>query len=132
MIELPHLYHWSPIKYHDSIQKRGLRPTTPTTVSMRPVPENVGHYMEEDQEFSMKAVCLGTSPSTAWALSGAWSAEIGETWDLWQVRVMSTDEVHIRTEWGVQLNEVRVVNAIPRSQIWYVGSRTRKRSRWYA
>lgn len=133
-MHLPDLYHWSPAANHKNIQKRGLRPTTETTVTMHPVPPNIGHHEGDDKLEGVLAVCLGTSASTAWGLSGAWSAELGSVWDLWQVVLTEDDEVHIRTEYGPQAYEVRVLGKIPRSRIWYVGSRVVRESgsRWYA
>jgi hypothetical protein len=131
---LGRLYHWSPAANHDRIQKRGLKPTVETTVHMHPVPVNTGHSESDDELETFMAVCLGTSPSVAWALSGVWSAERGETWDLWEVVLEDEDEVHIRTEYGQFIHEVRVLNKIPRGRCWYVGSRTVKArgSKWYA
>lgn len=80
-------------------------------------------------EDSILTVCLGTSPSTAWSLSGAWSAEVGEAWDLWEVELDGEDEVHYRPSFGDQLDEVRVANRIPKRRLWLVGGRTATRRR---
>lgn len=126
------LYHWSPVERRASIRKRGLKPRTPTLVAMHPVPVNLGHIETDDELCSHLAVCLGTSPATAWALSGVWSAERGSTWDLWEVVLDGTDEAHVRCEMGGELAEVRVLGPIPRGRIWHVGSRVvGNGSRWY-
>ena len=133
---LPDLYHWSPERHRSSIVRRGLRPSTPTAVWERPLKpgELVGHRTEDLPEDSLLAVCFGTTPSTAWAYSGALSAQRGETWDLWQIELAADDEVHFRSTWGNRFDEVRIVNPIPRSRCWFVGSRKcpERGSRWHA
>ena len=133
---LPAVYHWSPEKHRKSILRGGLRPTCHTAVWHRPLKpgEDVGHHTYDIPEESLLAVCFGTSPSTAWDYSGALSAERGETWDLWQIELVEEDEVHVRPTWGNELDEVRVVNPIPKSRCWFVGSRTcpKRGSRLYA
>ena len=135
-LNVPDLYHWSPEKYRRSIVRSGLRPTSLTAVYERPVKpgERLGHWVEDLSEESLLAVCFGTSPSTAWAYSGALSSERGETWDLWQIELKPQDEVHFRSAWGNKLDEVRIANPIPRGRCWFVGSRTcpERGSRWYA
>lgn len=125
-LRLPSLFHWSPATNRERIQRRGLKPTTDTAVWVRPFRpgDKVGHFHEDLPDQSLKAVCLGTSPETAWAYSGAISAERGATWDLWEVTLHDTDETHLRPMYGNDLVEVRVVNRIPKSQVWYVASRT--------
>lgn len=105
---LPVFYHWSRTANRTRIQRTGLRPTTPTA----------GRF---DDTF--KAVCLGTSPSHAWSLSGAIFGERGESWDLWQVTLDDGDEVHPLPILGYRLEEVRVANRIPKSRVWYVAAR---------
>lgn len=129
---LPAGYHWSPQRCRKNITKRGLRPTTPTAVWVRPFRPGqiIGHHEADLPDQTLLAVCLGTSPSTAWALSGALTAERGETWDLWEVEIAEDDEVHYRPTVGHDLDELRVVNAIPRRQLWLVGHRTVGARRW--
>lgn len=105
---LPVFYHWSPTENRPRINRYGLRPTCPTA----------GRF---DDTF--KAVCLGTSPSHAWSLSGAVFAERGQSWDLWQVTLDVDDEVHPLPFTGYRLEEVRVANRIPKSRVWYVATR---------
>ncbi|MCU1488289.1 MAG: hypothetical protein JWN67_5035 [Actinomycetia bacterium] len=123
---LPPLFHWSRSSSRASIIRRGLRPTTMTAVWVRPdrpvpVPR---HAVVDVEAESLLAVCLGTSPSTAWNLSGRISAEKGEAWDLWEVQLGPDDEVHFRPVYGDDLDEVRVVNRIPKSRCWLVAQRT--------
>lgn len=77
-----------------------------------------------DSEAFVHAVCLGTSPSHAWSLSGGIWAERGAEWDLWQVTLDDDDEVHPLPFFGHRLHEIRVANPIPKRQVWYVASRT--------
>lgn len=130
---LGQMFHWSPIEVRPSIRKRGLKPTCPTAVAGRPVPPDLGHFVTEDELDGLPGVCLGTSPAVAWSLSGVWSAARGSVWDLWEVRLTVDDEVHVRTEYGPEINEVRVLGRIPRSRCWHVGSRVvpMRGSRWY-
>lgn len=124
-------YHWSPVACRAKIRRRGLRPATETAVWTRPVPAGTrGHFYEEDGAETVLAVCLGTTPSTAWALSGAITADRGSEWDLWEVELAEEDEVHFRPEAGGRLDELRVVNRIPKSRVWHVGVRT-VASHWY-
>lgn len=122
---LPPLFHWSPSDCRANINKRGLRPTCPTANHQRPFRQDMkrGHYVITDQEASFRAVCLGTTPSHAWSLSGNISAERGSTWDLWQVILDDDDEVYPMSFFGYRLDEVRVANRIPKSQVWYVATR---------
>jgi hypothetical protein len=108
-VKIEFLYHWSPAERYASISQSGLVPFSPPVVS------SVG----------TEYVCLGVTPSAAWGLSGAmeWASEI-EAWDLWQVRIGLTDEVHYRSDFGPYLKEVRVANTIPPERMWYCGRRT--------
>ena len=64
------LFHWSPIERRDGIRRRGLRPRTDTAVCGHPVPREVtGHFVTHHEVEVVRAVCLGTSPALAWALS---------------------------------------------------------------
>lgn len=118
---LPVLYHWSPAECRNRIQRHGLRPTCPTAVATGlPMP---GGARPVDPEASVLAVCLGTSPSHAWSLSGALWAERGSVWDLWQVSLDHEDAVHPLPTQGNRLDEIRVANRIPKRRIWLVGQR---------
>lgn len=132
-IYLGPLFQRSPLRCRASIRKRGLRPTTDTAVCDHPTPPNLGHIMVDHELENVKAVCLGTSPALAWGLSGVWSAErgVGDVWDLWEVNLADTDEVHVLPEFGQRMDEVRVLGPIPVGRIWHVGARTVGRLRWY-
>lgn len=126
------LYHWSPIERRAGIRTRGLRPRTYSVVCDHPVPPEVrGHFVKDHELERVKAVCLGTSPALAWALSGVWTAQPGDVWDLWEVNLDDDDEVHVYPVRGRQLAEVRVLTPLPRSRVWHVGSRVRGAQRWY-
>ncbi len=119
-LPLPPLYHWSPTEARDRITRRGLRPSC-HTVDHRPYPNWHEGVWEIGATF--KAVCLGTSPSHAWSLSGAVMADRAESWDLWQVTLDDGDEVHPMPFDGYRLSEFRVANPIPKSRCWLVGTR---------
>lgn len=51
-----------------------------------------------------------------------WVEQITE-WDLYQVRLIEGDEVHIRPDWGPVIREIKVHNDIPADRVWYVASR---------
>lgn len=122
---LPPLFHWAPDTARAGIIRRGLKPTC-HTADHRPNDEGAGWYVGE----SFLAVCLGTSPSHAWSLSGAIVADRGETWDLWQVTLDDGDEVHPLPFYGHRLAEFRVANTIPKGRCWHVGSRTVGARQW--
>lgn len=129
-INLPPLYHWSPLSARAGIVRRGLKPTCATSCSMMPPGDDHRgmHYDEDDEVFTFKAVCLGTSPIHAWALSGDISAEYGEAWDLWEVRLDDQDRVFPHATIGGVLDEIRVANVIPKTRVLWVGERLHGRT----
>ena len=101
------LFHWSPSSRRAAITRRGLRVNSrPTTDSVR-----------------WDRICLSLSPSHAWVHSAAVSGERGEQWDLWQVSLNHDDHVDVMPFFGNRVGEIRVHNSIPKSRIWFVGSR---------
>lgn len=134
-IFLPPGYHWAPTAVRPSIMRRGLKPTTATAVWHRPVGYgHRGHITVDSEPDALLAVCLGTTPSTAWSLSGAINADRGESYDLWEVWLADDDEIHVRPQMGYGIDEVRVIGHIPKARCWYVGTREVRASgsRWYA
>lgn len=122
---LPPLYHWAPSERRAGIIRRGLLPRTPTGVTIGPTFARTNRGPRPyDPDGTTVAVCLGTSPSHAWSLSGALCAERGAVWDLWQVTLDDGDEVHPLPFWGYRLDEVRVANRIPKRRVWWVAERT--------
>jgi hypothetical protein len=111
---LPALYHWSPEERRKEIRANGLRPYART------------RFLEgETKGLGFPYICLSPSPSLAWSLSGDLSHETEyEDWDLWQVRLSRDDEVEVRAEFGDEIKEVRVRNAISGDRVWYVATRT--------
>lgn len=83
-----------------------------------------------DPDATELGVCLGTSPSHAWSLSGGIWGERGSVWDLWQVLIGDDDEVHPLSFYGNRLDEIRVLNRIPKSRLWHVGTRTVGSRKW--
>lgn len=105
---LPALFHWSPAERRAALFAEGLRPGSPSCVA------SCSH---------LPYVCLGFTPSGAWALSGGFRDGEVEEWDLWQVRVPARAEVHVRPEFGDELQEVKVYTPIPADRLWWVGCR---------
>jgi hypothetical protein len=102
------LFHWSPAERRPTIRRRGL------ALRSRPVVHS----------FRADYLCFSTSPSQAWALSAAIFGDRGQGWDCWQVSLDATDEVEVREFWGNRIEEIRVRNAIPKSRLWLIGTRT--------
>lgn len=111
------LYHWAPAARHDEIRRLGLQPYSPPCI---------GGVEPHEWANGCGHVCLGTSPSAAWQLSGALDyehlTEI-EEWDLWEVRLGERDEVRVRSEFGPRVWEVKVYNAIPPDRVWWAATR---------
>lgn len=108
------MYHWAPTDRRASIEVNGLQPQSPRTVATS----------------EMDSICLGFSPSGAWALSAATlDGEAGAgSWDLWQVHMTSSnplERVVVRPEFGHILREVQVTGRIGPSRLWLVGTRFR-------
>jgi len=100
MRNLPPLYHWAPTACRDAILETGLRPSCP-------------------HRDGTLTVCLASTPSVAWALSGA-MRERG-AWDLWEVCVADTPVFRVR-HWG-RLCEWRIPRAIASHGLLLVASR---------
>lgn len=122
-VQLGPMFHWSPRSRRKGILRSGLLP------NMRPTVTGGGAYINnvtgELEEWRMSAVCMSPSPQTAWDYSAGTIGDTGETWDLWQIRLADTDEIHVRPDFGPYLIEIRVANRIPKSRLWWVGERTK-------
>jgi hypothetical protein len=130
-LPLPCLFHWSPEDRRERIIQRGLKPSTPTAVeNFDETPTGPRKLLPSVGFTTVKAVCLGTTPSHAWALCGALWGQAGETWDLWQVTLAQDDQVHVLPIHGYRIGELRVLNRIPKSRIWHVGTRVVGARRW--
>ncbi len=111
--EVGPLYHWSPRRVRRQIDKYGLLP------SRRPASAMAG----DDDGFRQPMICFATTPATAWAYSNeVW--KLPGTWDLWEVYLLPTDEVHPMPHFGDRLVEVRVANRIYKRRLHWVGERT--------
>lgn len=51
-----------------------------------------------------------------------WNEEVDE-WDLWQVRLIKTDSVIVRPNFGPIIEEVKIANSISAERVWWVGTR---------
>jgi hypothetical protein len=113
------LYHWSPRSRLGGIRRLGLVP------GKRNVAGPTLHDPDDPSagEFRQPCVCFSLDPVTAWAYSHAVWRSTGE-FDLWQVWLEPTDEVHVLPMWGGRIVEVRVHNRIPKRRLIHVGERT--------
>lgn len=105
------VYHWSPSGNRVEITRDGLKPYSTATSA--------------DKQYGFPYVCFGTTPSSAWGLSGdtGWGGEI-EEWDLWQAQVIESDNVSIRTDFDMPyIREIRIHNAVAGDRLWYVATR---------
>lgn len=109
-MRLGQLYHWSPADRLPSIAEQGLRPHSLNVICSAPY------------EF----ICASPDPRTAWSLSGAVAGIAGYAsadWDLWQFEVTATDEVHIRSEFGPDIQEIQIRNPIAPERLFHVARR---------
>lgn len=107
-VRLSPLFHWSPAERHESIRRHGLRAGMPATVAGSP----------------QRHICAGVCPQRAWAISGAMDfvSDI-ETWDLWLIHIATTDELHVRPDYGPDIDEIMIKTAVPPDRLWWVGRR---------
>lgn len=105
---LPAMYHWSPADRYESIRRNGLVPGSPACVASG----------------EPAYVCLSPVPSSGWGLSGDmdWASDVDE-WDLWQVRLQEGDEVHVRSDFGPVIREVKAHGVIGPDRVWWVARR---------
>jgi hypothetical protein len=103
------LYHWSPRERFEVIRLEGLRIGMPTPRE------------EIEDGFRAPYICFSTTPATAWSYA---LTEEGKTYDLWQVYILDTDEVHLLPMWGDNLIEVRLRNNVTPGRLIYIGERT--------
>lgn len=126
--QLGPLYHWSPRDRLKSIKRQGLVPGKRNVAGPRWNGTEDDPNIDDNRdlgagEFRQAGVCFSPSPATAWGHShGCWRS-VG-TFDLWQVDLIDTDEVHVNPQWGATIIEVRVHNRIPKSRLIWVGERT--------
>lgn len=128
MNQLGPLYHWSPRDRLKRIKKQGLRPGQLNICG--PVFHAEGMDPDDPRyadvvaagEFRQDSLCFSLDPATAWAYSHAAWGSVG-TFDLWQVQLVDSDEVHVLPMWGAGVAEVRVRNPIDRHRLRYIGER---------
>lgn len=126
--ELGPLYHWSPRQRLGGIKRYGLMPGKRNITGSLPDSDVWEPLYEGDIEpprdkFRQPAVCTSTDPAEAWAYSyDIW--KIVGTFDLWQFRLVDTDDVEILRQWGARIFEVRIHNRIHKRRLIWVGERT--------
>lgn len=107
------LFHWAPKARRKQITHYGLRPAMRPTTHATPA-------------WRAPYICLGDTPSWAWALSGQQrSAPRGE-WDLWQTWSSSVTEPSVMAGDCINgIHEVRTHHRIFKRDLWLVGSRSK-------
>lgn len=118
-MNLPVCYHWSPATRRKDILRDGLKPYSRMS--------NGGFHNDDtgNEVVSFPYICLATEASRGWALSGGMPGFEGiEDWDLWEVRLADSDEVHISLEYGPSVKEIRVTNAIPPDRVRWIATRS--------
>lgn len=109
---IPPLYHWAPTERRRSIERLGLVPGKPPTVS--------------SPGWRAPFVCLAENPYWAWQLSGAMRPEIA-SWDLWQVALADGHEIRRVRNFDVapgrRYYEWRVYDRIYKRGVWLVATR---------
>lgn len=101
-------YHWSPVERRASIIKHGLLPGKFST----------------DKLWRPPYICLATSPSLAWGLSGGIRKRERRDWDLWQADVSEQsgyEELYF--DGSNEIKEIRVYERIYKRNVWYVATR---------
>ena len=115
------LYHWAPAERRKQIVRYGLRPSMRRT-------SIVG---AEASAWKAPVVCLGDSPSWAWALSGnlRWTPP-GE-WDLWQTSLdrITAPVVIPSDDRPSGMHEVRTEHRVYKRDLWLVGTRPKPEAR---
>jgi len=109
---LTSLYHWSPRDRRKQIRHHGLKPGS------RPCIGTITTVTD-----GKPMICLGSTPMTAWSLSGKMRYAPTGWWDLWEVTLRDNDEVYILPIYGARLKEVRVANRIPKLRVIWIGER---------
>ncbi len=118
--ELGPLFHWSPRERLPSIKRLGLVPRRLNLVNDT---SYVNEVTGKREVYRQDSISFSTTPATAWNYSHAvWKSE--GTFDLWEVYLIETDEVHVNPMWGDRIIEVRVHNRIPKRRLIWVGERT--------
>jgi len=104
------LYHWSHIARRKSILKHGLVPGKKSRCGLWRPPY----------------VCYADTPQRAWLLSGK-NCKERHFWDLW---ALWSDDVPkgwetLQNGWNRsgKAGEYRIYDRVPKSKLWYVGSR---------
>ena len=120
------LYHWSPRGRLSSIKRLGLVPgkrNISGPIFNGPGIDDDGEPIIIPGEWRAPWLCFSLDAATAWAYShGAWRST--GTFDLWQVWLEPTDEVHVQPAWGDRIVELRVHNRIPKRRLILIGERT--------
>lgn len=118
-MRLDPLYHWAPSERRRGILQSGLVPYShPVTHAAR--------SEADEARLSFPYICLGPTPSLAWAYGAASRDGLEDEydgWDLWQVRLHERADVYVLPFWGTEVQEVRVRSAVGADGVWYVATR---------
>lgn len=108
----PLLFHWSPTSRRRSIIRHGLRP---------------GHW-STDRAWKPDTIAYAESPSLAWALSAMTNrGRAHHSWDLWAVwfsLLPDPVEINPADDEADRVKEWRTRGRVPKSALWFVGTRT--------
>ena len=103
------LFHWSPTTRRRGITRHGLVPGR----------------LSIDRAWRPPYIAYAHSPSLAWALSGGHGrGKHIDVWDLWMTWTTHTGGYELLGGPGEPMHEYRVYHRIPKSQLWFVGTRT--------
>lgn len=106
-------YHLSPVDNRGPILHDGLS-------IMQPVSDEL--TQPDGTPVAFPWVCLAPSPMDAWALLPQSVRRAVERWDVWQVQLVDTDRVEVRTDLGVRVREVRAIHGIGPDRVHYIGT----------
>lgn len=109
------LFHWSPVERRAGIIRRGLEPGRLSVCNTWRAPYT----------------CFADSPGWAWALSAGIKKHHDE-WDLWCVwsdRLTEYEEIPGDGSRGGRPHEIRVYHRIPKSALWFAGTRSQRGER---
>lgn len=109
------LYHWAPSRSRKGIMRRGLEP---------------GHW-STDRMWKPPYVAYAESPQLAWILSAGQSHRLRhpDSWDLWLTGMDDVVRLHKGAEALMfdggedRVKEWRVYGRMPKSTLWFVGTR---------
>lgn len=118
-MRLSTVYHWSPTKNREEIQKNGLKPYMGEYVYENPV-------TKKQDVWKSPYLCTALNPWTAlcyvWPTFDEHNEDI-KALDLFEIKLRVKDKVQIRNDYTIDIIEVRIWNPIPGDRVTYVATR---------